>query len=384
MGEVADALYFVKQGELVCHTGGGGEDKDKIRLKQGAVFGESCLEPTAKDAVRKANVVAVGDCTILKLTRTTFLEQLGDLADIVAENFKHKVLEGMMIDGTPIFTKLPSEDQTKFMDSLTEKNFEEGTVIITQGNDNNTFYIIKSGTVTVAQSDMEIAQLNAGQFFGERALLKDEPANASIQAKGLVTCYVCTREAFTAVVGPLQALIDAEVTRRDRAAETAKVPPAAPYARRPPSQDSSARRTPLRPHLPSAQVPQPKWADLELRRILGVGTFGRVKLVLHKQTNTSYALKCMRKQQVVATKQQSHVLNEKRILAAMDHPFILRLVATYQDEGELYMLLELGLGGRTMLKLPPWQSPPPAPQTKQMARGSRRVAEEAHWLRFIR
>ena len=30
--------------------GGRGEDKDKIRLKQGAVFGESCLEPTAKVA----------------------------------------------------------------------------------------------------------------------------------------------------------------------------------------------------------------------------------------------------------------------------------------------------------------------------------------------
>lgn len=358
MGAVADALYFVKQGELVCHTGGRGEDKDKIRLKQGAVFGESCLEPTAQDAVRKANVVAVGDCTILKLTRATFLEQLGDLADVVAENFKHKVLEGMMIDGTPIFTKLPIEDQTKFMDSLAEKNFEEGTVIIAQGNDNNTFYIIKSGTVTVTQSDTEIAQLNAGQFFGERALLKDEPANATIQAKGLVTCYVCTREAFTAVMGPLQALIDAEVARRDRAAETAKVPPAIPYALRPLFR-SSVRRTPralytpLPLHLAFAQVPQPKWADLELRRILGVGTFGRVKLVLHKPTNTSYALKCMRKQQVVATKQQSHVLNEKRILAAMDHPFILRLVATYQDEGELYMLLELGLGGRAMLNLRP-------------------------------
>ena len=44
--------------------------------------------------------------------------------------------------------------------------------------------------------------------------------------------------------------------------------------------------------------------DLELRRILGVGTFGRVKLVLHKPINTVYALKCMRKQQVVATEQQ--------------------------------------------------------------------------------
>ena len=84
--------------------------------------------------------------------------------------------------------------------------------------------------------------------------------------------------------------------------------------------------------------------DLELRRILGVGTFGRVKLVLHKPINTVYAFKCMRKQQVVATEQQSHVLSE-RILAAIDHFRSLKLVATYQDKGELMMLLELGLGG---------------------------------------
>ena len=36
----------------------------------------------------------------------------------------------------------------------------------------------------------------------------------------------------------------------------------------------------------------------------------------------------------------------RRILASMDHPFILRLIATYQDEGELYMLLEIGSGAR--------------------------------------
>jgi cGMP-dependent protein kinase len=318
MGDVADALYFVKEGELVCHTGGQGEDKDKIRLKQGAVFGESCLEPTAQDAVRKANVVAVGKVKILKLTRAAFLEQLGDLSDVVADNFKRKVLDGMMIDGTPIFSKLAVEDQVKFMSSLTEQHFDDGVCIIEQGKDNNVFYVMKGGTVSVLQdqggSPKELAQLTAGQFFGERALLKDEPANATIKAQGAVTCYICSRESFTSILGPLQDLIDAEVKRRERAAEVSK-------------------------------KPQPKWEDLELRRILGVGTFGRVKLVLHKPSDTAYALKCMRKQQVVATKQQSHVLNEKRILAAMDHPFILRLVSTYQDEGELYMLMELGLGG---------------------------------------
>ena len=40
--------------------------------------------------MRKANVVAVGKVKILKLTRKAFLEQLGNLADVVAENFKRK------------------------------------------------------------------------------------------------------------------------------------------------------------------------------------------------------------------------------------------------------------------------------------------------------
>ena len=314
MGDVADAIFFVKSGELVCHTGEKNH-ADKIRLKTGAVFGESCLEPNSHDAVRKANVVAVGSVTILKLSRDVFHEQLGDLESLVAENFKRKVLEGMTIEGTPIFNKLPVEDQVKFMGSLTEKHLEG--VIIEQGHASETFYIVKSGTVGVVHDGKEIAQLKAGQFFGERTLLKDEPANATVKTvagQGAVTCYVCSRGAFTAILGPLQALIDAEVTRRERDAAKQEEPP-------------------------------PLWSDLELRRILGVGTFGRVKLVRHKPTNTAYALKCMRKQQVVATKQQAHVLNEKRILASMDHPFILRLIATYQDEGELYMLLEIGSGG---------------------------------------
>ena len=95
----------------------------------------------------------------------------------------------------------------------------------------------------------------------------------------------------------------------------------------------------------AAKRPVIKMDDLRLHNILGVGTFGRVKLVVHTPTNTPYALKCMRKGQIMALKQVEHVMNEKRILAMMDHPFILQLVNTYQDAGELYMLLEIALGG---------------------------------------
>jgi len=318
MGDIADALFFIKAGEVACHQG---DDKgDILRMKTGDVFGESCLEPTAEDAVRKANVVAVGPVTVLKLTAQAFKEQLGNLQDIINQNFKRKVLEGVEIEHIKLFDQLSVDDQDDFLVKLEEKEYKSGENCITQGEENDTFFVIKSGTAKVLLNSpgggesRELATLSTGKFFGERALLKSDVASATIKVAegGHLVCYTCDRDTFTAVLGPLQDLIDKEMEKRD-----------------------AARNRPERP----------KFADLEIRRILGVGTFGRVKLVIHKPTNVTYALKCMRKAQVVATKQQSHVLNEKRILAMMDHPFILALVNTYQDAGELYMLEELALGG---------------------------------------
>ena len=46
------------------------------------------------------------------------------------------------------------------MDSLTEKHFDEDAVVIEEGKANNTFYVIKSGTVSVTQESAgEIATL---------------------------------------------------------------------------------------------------------------------------------------------------------------------------------------------------------------------------------
>jgi len=79
--------------------------------------------------------------------------------------------------------------------------------------------------------------------------------------------------------------------------------------------------------------------------MLGVGAFGRVTLVMHEATDQVYALKAIRKGQVIAMKQEEHIMNEKNLLAMCDHPFLLRLVATFQDKWEIYMLTELALGG---------------------------------------
>lgn len=63
----------------------------------------------------------------------------------------------------------------------------------------------------------------------------------------------------------------------------------------------------------------------ELKRIgtLGVGGFGRVELVQYKRKVT-FALKCLKKIEMLQQQQQEHAYNEKTILFACDSPFIVR------------------------------------------------------------
>lgn len=63
----------------------------------------------------------------------------------------------------------------------------------------------------------------------------------------------------------------------------------------------------------------------ELRRVgtLGVGGFGRVELVQYKNKVT-FALKCLKKIEMLQQQQQEHAYNEKEILFACDSAFIVR------------------------------------------------------------
>lgn len=94
-----------------------------------------------------------------------------------------------------------------------------------------------------------------------------------------------------------------------------------------------------------------KCEDFDLVKTLGTGTFARVWLAklanLKGQDETKvFALKILRKADVVRLKQVEHVRNERNVLAAVaGHPFITTMVASFQDHDTLYMLLEYCPGG---------------------------------------
>ncbi|XP_076340896.1 cAMP-dependent protein kinase catalytic subunit 1-like isoform X4 [Tachypleus tridentatus] len=85
--------------------------------------------------------------------------------------------------------------------------------------------------------------------------------------------------------------------------------------------------------------------DFERLKTLGTGSFGRVMLVYHKSTKEYHAMKILEKQQVVKLKQVEHTLNEKRILQAVDFPFLVKLYYHFKDNANVYMALEYVPGG---------------------------------------
>ncbi|XP_043247452.1 cAMP-dependent protein kinase catalytic subunit 1-like isoform X4 [Amphibalanus amphitrite] len=85
--------------------------------------------------------------------------------------------------------------------------------------------------------------------------------------------------------------------------------------------------------------------DFDLLKTLGTGSFGRVMLVQHKGTKDYFAMKILDKQKVVRLKQVEHTLNEKRILQAINFPFLVSLQYHFKDNSNLYMVLEYVPGG---------------------------------------
>ncbi|KAL4793280.1 kinase-like domain-containing protein [Aspergillus venezuelensis] len=85
--------------------------------------------------------------------------------------------------------------------------------------------------------------------------------------------------------------------------------------------------------------------DFAIQRTLGTGSFGRVHLVQSKHNHRYYAIKVLKKAQVVKMKQIEHTNDERRMLNRVRHPFLVTLWGTWQDARNLYMVMDFVEGG---------------------------------------
>jgi CRP/FNR family cyclic AMP-dependent transcriptional regulator len=105
----------------------------------------------------------------------------------------------------PLFEGLPERDLATLSGRLEEKRFAVGARVFAQGEAGTSMYIVVSGTVQVflpSERDggprVVLADLRAGQYFGELALFDDKPRSASVEALVDTVVLQLTREDFAA------------------------------------------------------------------------------------------------------------------------------------------------------------------------------------------
>jgi len=92
-------------------------------------------------------------------------------------------------------------------------------------------------------------------------------------------------------------------------------------------------------------------ADFEMTRTLGCGSFGRVKYAKYKLDGKFYAVKFMKKHEIIKLKQVDHINNEKRLMAQIDYPFIVNMTGYTKDDSYVYIIMECITGGELFTHL---------------------------------
>lgn len=306
-GDVGEVFYIIKEGQVKVHDIGFGDSKyvDQI-LGPGDFFGERAL---LTGDPRAANITAQMATVTLCLSRAEFERVLGPLQDLIDHAMKKCTLMSV-----PIFanSKFQPYEMSQLTELLSEVTFLPGEILAKKGQPaRQNLYIIRDGKITVANDNGMLRTLSMGDYFGEKLIQAKDGAISSqtITVEERTTCGVLTKSAIESVIEHISRLGVAS----------------------PPAVAKLDRSIALE--------------DLTKLRILGVGTFGKVWLVSHKQSNSPYALKMLNKREIIGHHQVEGVIREKNIMTSISHPFVVNLVCTFQDDRHLYMLIELVQGG---------------------------------------
>jgi len=105
-----------------------------------------------------------------------------------------------ILASVPIFAPLPGGSLEHLAARLVPLRVEPGTVIVRERDAGDRFYIVAEGSLEVSQDGFPVTELDAGDYFGEIALIRDVARTATVTARTAVVLYALDREDFLAAV----------------------------------------------------------------------------------------------------------------------------------------------------------------------------------------
>ena len=105
-----------------------------------------------------------------------------------------------LLSGCPLFHGIDAHGLAMLAAKATTVEFPGGHVIARQGEIGTGFFVIVEGRVRVVRDGSVVAELGAGDFFGELSILDRMPRSASVTTETPTTCLALASWDFDAVL----------------------------------------------------------------------------------------------------------------------------------------------------------------------------------------
>lgn len=205
-GDDGAELFLVGEGTLDCYkVFKKGEPAKKLReYEPGEAFGELAL---LYNAPRAATINAKTNAVLYSLDRDTFNLIVKDSAAKKREKYEQSLKNVKVLDSVSAY------ERSQIADAIKEEHYRTGDYIIRQGDLGDTFYMVFEGEAVAKKvfedggAEKEVMQYKPGDYFGELALLRNEPRAASVVAKTDLVVMKLERNSFKRMIGPLEDIL---------------------------------------------------------------------------------------------------------------------------------------------------------------------------------
>ena len=114
-----------------------------------------------------------------------------------------------MLKNIPLFSCLSESDLADIEKVAVRKTFPKNTILLSEGDSTDALYVICEGKVKVTIDDNEgkeiiLSMLGTGEYFGEMALLDDEPRSASVTTKETTQLLIISKNDFMDILSSKQ------------------------------------------------------------------------------------------------------------------------------------------------------------------------------------
>ncbi len=98
------------------------------------------------------------------------------------ERAKRLALKREVLARMPLFARLSDRELLRVMQSVEVRKYEDGQLVIREGDKGDELFIVLSGKVTISRGGEVLTRLGAGEHFGEMALIRAVPRSATVNA----------------------------------------------------------------------------------------------------------------------------------------------------------------------------------------------------------